>query len=75
MRHNKPPRTEDTVTGQPFVYNGTTNCGGWIVPSRATPSHTTYLHPSRVPLPLLRALNPKKTLEQCVAMAMRGAVI
>jgi hypothetical protein len=58
MQWTKPKRTIDLETGAPFIWNDTVEVAGYIVPARYTPTAATFLHPSRVPLDLLRELNP-----------------
>jgi hypothetical protein len=57
-------KTQDMFTGASFLWNSTcivhTREGDFVVPQRMTSNSAVYLHPARVPKPLLQKLNPDK---------------
>jgi hypothetical protein len=61
--------TTDTYTGRRFAWNTTARVedehhGKLIVPARESRRGFVWLHPTRVPFPLLRELNPDESLER-----------
>ena len=51
----------DTFTGRQCSWNSTVRYCGFVVPALHTANDAWHLHPSRVPLDLLRQLNSDKT--------------
>jgi hypothetical protein len=68
--------TTDTYTGKRFRWNETVRetRTGLLTPSRCTSRDSTWLHPGRVPVALLRELNPGTDVEAALEKNVAGRV-